>query len=81
MENNKVKQVLSDMFGEVRTINKDGELWFVATDVAKYLGDRDANKIIRVLDDEDKDTHIASTLEGNQELSCIFESRLYSAVL
>lgn len=56
MENNKVKEFLNDMFGEVRTINIDGQLWFVADDVAKCLEDRDVNKIVRVLDDEDKDT-------------------------
>lgn len=81
MKTNKVKEFINDIFGEVRTINKDGELWFVASDIAKCLGDRDANIIIRVLDDEDKDTHVVRTLGGNQELSFISESGLYQVIL
>lgn len=38
----------------VRTINIDGEIWFVANDVADILGYRDAFNAIRLLDDDEK---------------------------
>lgn len=81
MENNKVKEFLNDMFGEVRTINKDGELWFVARDIATILDYRDTNDMVGKLDEDEKGTESLRTLGGNQELRIINESGLYSAVL
>ncbi|MBU2766668.1 hypothetical protein HAP94_10775 [Acidithiobacillus ferrivorans] len=75
---------------EVRTVVKsNGEVWFVATDVAEVLGYRDAKNMVRWLDDDEKGTHILSTLSsdpkkrggGRQELSIISESGLYHAIL
>ena len=40
---NTVKQFLNDVFGEVRTVIKDDEIWFCASDVAKCLGDREVS--------------------------------------
>lgn len=60
---------------------KDKEPWFVATDVAKILGYRDAEKMTRILDDDEKGTHIVGTLGGDQTVSIISESGLYNAVL
>ncbi|MBU2713632.1 phage antirepressor [Zooshikella harenae] len=65
----------------VRVINKEGEPWFVATDVANALGYRDAFNMCRALDDDEKDTHTVSTPGGDQELKAINESGLYSAIL
>lgn len=71
----------SDEFGEVRTVTIDDNPWFAATDIAKALGYRMASDLVRRIDDEDKDTHIMSTLGGEQSLSIINESGLYSAIL
>jgi len=68
-------------FGEIRTVTKDNEPWFAATDVAKILGYRMASDLIRRIDDEDKGTHIMSTLGGEQVLSIINESGLYASIL
>ncbi len=51
---------------DVRAINKDGEAWFVATDVATTLGYRDAHDASRHLDEDEKGTHILRTLGGEQ---------------
>lgn len=56
MGNNKVKEFLNDMFGEVRTINKDCELWLVASDVAKALDYLKAGDMTRNLEDDEADT-------------------------
>ncbi|WP_193583948.1 BRO-N domain-containing protein [Laribacter hongkongensis] len=65
----------------VRILDKDGELWFVASDVAAALEYRDAANMVRNLDDDEKGTHNVSTLGGDQEVTTINESGLYSAIL
>ena len=65
----------------IRAINKDDEIWFVASDVSTVLEYRDAFNMIRNLDDDEKGTHNVSTLGGEQEVTVISESGLYHAVL
>lgn len=65
----------------VRIIDLNGELWFVAADVANALDYRDAGNMVRNLDDDERGTHNMSTLSGDQNLSIINESGLYSAIL
>ena len=60
-------------FGEIRTIECDGEPWFVGKDVAAALADH--------VDDEDKGVTKRDTLGGTQEMTIINESGLYSLVL
>jgi prophage antirepressor-like protein len=60
----------------------DGELLFVASDIAKALGYRDSNSLLRMLDTEEiKGYANLSTLGGNQELAVINESGMYHAVM
>ncbi|ENX58795.1 MULTISPECIES: BRO-N domain-containing protein [Acinetobacter] len=65
----------------VRIIDINGELWFVASDVANALDYRDAGNMVRNLDDDERGTHNMSTPSGDQNLSIINESGLYSAIL
>ena len=68
-------------FGQVRTLIKDGQPWFVAKDVAEILGyanPRDA--ISKHVDVEDKGVANCDTLGGKQELTIINESGLYALV-
>lgn len=72
----------SPEFGAIRTIEKDGEPWFVGKDVATALGynnPRDAFK--KHIDEEDKGVAKCDTLGGTQETTIINESGLYSLVL
>ena len=66
---------------EVRTVVIDGEVWFVASDVAKALQYRDARDMTRLLDSDEKGTHIVRTPSGDQEMIVINESGMYHAVL
>lgn len=69
-------------FGEIRTIEIDGEVWFVGKDVAEILGYSDTAKAIRThVDEEDKGVDVLDTPGGNQNLIIINESGLYSLVL
>lgn len=72
----------SPEFGAIRTIEKDGEPWFVGKDVAIALGYTDLNKAIAMhVDDEDKlNDKMASSL-GQRGGWFINESGLYSLVL
>lgn len=67
-------------FGEIRTITKDGEPWFVASDIAKALGYRMASDMTRRIDEEDKGYTKVRTPGGEQEMSIINESGLYAGV-
>lgn len=60
---------------------RDGEPWFVAKDISGILGYSETAKMIRRLDDDEKDTRKTSTPSGKQEMTIINESGLYNAVL
>ncbi len=52
----------------IRIVERDGEYWFVATDVAAELGYREAYDLTRTLDDDEKGPHHLRTLGGEQEV-------------
>ena len=66
---------------EVRTLDRDGQVWFVASDVAQVLGYRDALNMARWLDEDEKGTQLVSTLGGDQTVTILSESGLYHALL
>ena len=70
----------NEEFGSVRTITKDNEPWFIASDVAKALGYRMASDMTRRIDAEDKGYTKVRTPGGEQEMSIINESGLYAGV-
>lgn len=68
-------------FGEIRTITKNNETFFVGKDVAKALGfanPRDA--IATHVFDEDKGVDTIDTLGGKQSMTVINESGVYALV-
>lgn len=81
MVNNKIQEFLNDKFGNVRAITKEDEIWFVAKDIAEILLYRDATDLCKGLDDDEKDTQTLRTLGGEQNLTVINESGLYSCIL
>ena len=64
----------------VRTIDRDGDVWFVAGDIAKILGFNHTPHMIRMLDDDERGVHKVDTLGGKQENSIISESGLYICI-
>lgn len=72
----------SPEFGAIRTIEKDGEPWFVGKDVAAALGYKDTvNALKSHVDTEDKGGWQITTQFGEKETTIINESGLYSLVL
>ena len=66
----------------VRTIEIDGEPWFVGKDVAGILGYANSRKAIGDhVDEEDKGVTKCDTLGGMQDLCIVNESGLYSLIL
>ena len=55
--------------------------YFVASDVAEWLGERDGYTVARKVDDEEKDTQIVCTLGGNQKTTVLTEDGLYDACM
>ena len=74
---------LSFSFGRhaVRIVVRDGEPWFVASDIAAALGYRDAANAGRILSEHQRGTQIVSTQSGDQSMTVINESGLYRLVL
>lgn len=73
----------NEEFGQVRTLEIDGMVYFVGKDVAEVLGYAKArNAIANHVDDEDKkDAPIQGDLGGTQMMTIINESGLYSLIL
>ena len=80
---NEIKIFDNPEFGKVRTMEINGEPYFVGKDVAEILGYTKArNAIASHVDSEDKkDAPIQGDLGGTQEMTVINESGLYSLIL
>lgn len=79
---NELKIFENEEFGSLRTMEIDGKIYFVAKDVAGILGYSNPRKAISDhVDEEDKGVTKCDTLGGNQNLTTINESGLYSLVL
>ena len=79
---NELQIFQSPEFGRVRTVSIDGEPWFVGKDIALALGycnTKDA--LSRHVDAEDKGGSRITTPSGEQDMTVINESGLYSLVL
>lgn len=56
---------------QVRTYEEDGEIWFIATDVARILGFSDATHMTRGLDSDEVGLHNVETRAGSRSVSVI----------
>ena len=69
-------------FGTIRTIEINGEVWFVGKDVAGILGYADTfGALKKHVDEEDKQNCQSNSFESPRGLTIINESGLYSLVL
>lgn len=65
---------------DVRTVQLDGEPWFVAKDVCTALDITRTDSALRALDDDEKGTHLVSTPGGRQKVSIVNEPGLYALI-
>lgn len=69
-------------FGQVRTILKDGQPYFIGKDITEILKYSNSRKaLIDHVDEEDKGVTKCDTPGGIQEMTVINESGLYSLIL
>ncbi len=68
-------------FGQVRTVTRDGEPWFVAADVCRALELGNNRQALKRLDDDEKGVISTDTLGGEQKMNIVNEPGLYSLVL
>ena len=78
---NKLMIFENDAFGKVRTLNLNGEQWFVAADVCKALELGNPSMTVERLDDDEKGISTIDTLGGKQRMAIINEPGLYSLVI
>lgn len=78
---NNALQVFDYNGSAVRTVNKDGEIWFVAKDVCDVLELTNPTEALKALDDDEKNTlRISEGIRGNPNANIINESGVYSLI-
>lgn len=83
-ENKKVLEVVAEteILGKnIKMYGSIEEPYFVARDVADWLGERDGYTVGRKVDNEDKDTQLLCTLGGIQKVTVFTEDGLYDACM
>ena len=82
MTENEIILFTHEEFGEIRTLNIDGEPWFVGKDIASKLGYTDTfGALKKHVDAEDKQNCQNDSFETPRGLTIINESGLYSLVI
>lgn len=77
-----IKIFNNEEFGEIRTVEMNGEPWLVASEIAKILGYSNPQKAVRDhIDEDDKLTERIVLSGQNREVTIINESGLYSLIL
>jgi len=74
-------QIFNYEGNQVRTVQRDGEPWWVLKDVCAVLEIGNSRDVTARLDEDEKGVDIIDTPGGKQELTVISESGLYSVVL
>lgn len=79
-----IKLFENQEFGKVRVIQKDGQPWWVLSDVCKALGLTNPSKVVQRLDEDERlkvDPNLELGSRSNMPLTLISESGLYAVIL
>ena len=74
-------QIFNYNGNEVRTVQIDGEPWWVLKDVCGVLGISKYRDVAARLDEDEREPVKVDTLGGEQEMICVNESGLYNVIL
>lgn len=78
---NEITMFRNPEFGEIRTVEVDGDTWFVGRDIAAALGySATRNAIFAHVDDDDKLTHRISASGQMRDVILINESGVYALI-
>ncbi len=79
---NQLQVFSNERLGKIRTMNIDGQPYFVGKDIAEILGYADPQKAMKMhIDDEDKLTRQIVVSGQNRNVTVINESGVYSLIL
>ena len=79
---NEIQVFNNTQFGEVRSINRNGEPWFVAADVCRVLEIGNPSQALSRLDEDERNTLILNEgNRGNPNMTIVNEPGLYALVL
>lgn len=80
---NELQVFKNEEFGQIRTLEINGEPWFVGRDVATALGYSDARKAVSThTEEDDRAIHpIRDAIGRDQDTTIVNESGLYSLIL
>ena len=71
-------QIFSYEGKDVRTIQRDGETWWVAKDVCDVFGETNRNRAMQALDEDEKGYTQMTTPGGTQRFAVVNEAGLYA---
>ena len=71
-------QVFNFKGEDVRVVNQDGQVWFVAKDICDYFGDTNRNRTMQSLSEDEKGYTQMTTPGGVQSIAIVNESGLYA---
>ena len=71
----------NEQFGEIRTVERDGNPWFVAADVCRALEIQQTTRACERLQEDEKGVSSIHTPGGDQEMLIVSEPGLYALVL
>ena len=74
-------QVFEYQNNKVRTVDVNGEAWFVLKDVCSILNINNVSDVYNRLDDDEKGVGQIDTLGGKQKMNIVNESGLYHVIL
>lgn len=77
---NQIEIFEKEEFGSIRTVQTDGEPWFVASDICKALGLSNPTMVVQRLD-EDERAKFNLGVHDNVGMNCVNEYGLYSLIL
>jgi prophage antirepressor-like protein len=63
------------------TVDNNGEIWFIATDIARVLGYSKVSNMVRMVDEDERGAHIVSTSSGNKTVTILNESGVNHVIL
>ena len=78
---NNIQVFTNQHFGQVRIVMRDGDPWFVATDVCRALDVINSRHALTRLDEDVKGVVLNDTLGGKQSMAVVSEPGLYALVL
>ena len=69
-----------DHLDNLTTVDMDGDVWFVASEVCKVLEIKNTSQAVSKLDDDEKGVSLLNTPSGDQEKLIVSESGLYALI-